>query len=53
VIITSATVGILVYAIPEQLKDFPYRDREGRVRSEINKWLSKDNGHHGEDSIKS
>ncbi|MDF1544903.1 MAG: hypothetical protein P1R58_07355 [bacterium] len=40
VIITSATVGILVYAIPEQLKDFPYRDRESRVRSEINKWLS-------------
>ncbi len=44
---TSATVGILTYAVPERLKDFPYREKECKIGSEIRKWLSQGEGGKG------
>jgi hypothetical protein len=41
--IGSVIVGVIVYIIPEQLKDFSYRDRTGAIREKLSKWLNKSN----------
>lgn len=36
----SVIIGVLVYVIPERLKDFPYGDRKRDIRGKLNNWLN-------------
>lgn len=38
--VVSVIIGVLVYVIPERLKDFPYGDRKRDIRGKLNNWLN-------------